>query len=143
MDNYHIHPLEPLRFPLVARFYKTHYPPGKPKKDERIWVIDGPSGLCGAVRFQQRLEYQLLTGMLLHPDLRGTGLSHRLLDAVQETLCQRPSFCLAFRPLTTLYAQHGFTPVDHHVLPDDLAARLHRYCQSGKNLVAMEYSPKA
>ncbi|SIO24672.1 GNAT family N-acetyltransferase [Salinivibrio sp. ES.052] len=140
MDNYHIHSLEPLRFPLVARFYKTHYPPGKPKKDELIWVIDAPNGICGAVRFQQRQDYQLLTGMLLHPHLRGTGLSHHLLDAVQPILAQRPSFCLAFRPLTTLYAQHGFICADSHDLPDDLASRYRSYCQSGKDLVAMRHT---
>ncbi|WBA08529.1 GNAT family N-acetyltransferase [Salinivibrio kushneri] len=143
MDNYHIHPLEPLRFPLVARFYKTYYPPGKPKKDEHIWVVDGPSGLCGAVRFQQRQEYQLLTGMLLHPQLRGSGLSHQLLDAVRPLLAQRPSFCLAFRPLTTLYVQHGFNSVDTQALPEELAMRYQSYCHSGKDLVAMQYTPKA
>jgi len=143
MDNYRIHPLEPLRFPLVARLYKTHYPPGKPKKDEIIWVIDGPNGLCGAVRFQQRPTYQLLTGMLISPALRGTGLSDRLLTDVQETIAAKPCFCLAFRHLTGLYARHGFDVVEREALPEDLATRFDSYCHAGKDLVAMAYQGKA
>lgn len=140
MDKYQISPLDPLRFPLVNRFYKTYYPAGKPKKDEVIWTAQGKSGLCAAVRFKRFGENQLLTGMLVHPDLRGSGLSHELLQAVRNQVIEKPCYCLAYRHLVSLYQQHGFEVIDAANLPGDVEDRFHSYCNSGKDLVSMAYT---
>lgn len=139
MSKLRFHPLEPLRFPLINRFYKSHYPAGKAKKDEIIWVGEHTSGIICCVRFKQFDHYQLLTGMLVHPEQRGTGIAKLLLTATQEQLTRSPCFCFAFSHLEKLYQDSGFVVMPEGELPEPLASRIQRYRQSGKDLIAMQY----
>lgn len=139
MSDYHFAPLDPLRFPLVARFYKSHYPAGKPKKDEIIWTLEDPAGLGGAVRFRQFTHYQLLTGMLLAPRLRGQMLGDRFLTAIQPQIQDKPCYCFAYRYLESLYANAGFVLIDPASLPEELRGRFQSYCHSGKDLIPMRH----
>lgn len=139
MSNLRFHPLEPLRFPLVNRFYKMYYPAGKAKKDEIIWVGEDTSGLICCVRFKQFAHEQLLTGMLVHPTHRGQGHCRALLAATRPQLLSKPCFCFAFRALEGLYRAAGFQQISDNALPEALASRIKRYRQSGKDLVAMQF----
>lgn len=144
MTPYRFERLNPLRFPLVARFYKTHYPSGAPRKDEVIWTAEGEKGLCGAVRFRQfdTDRFQLLTGMLIAPELRRQKLGVALLEAVQEQIDLVPCYCLAFRHLVPLYQQAGFNVIDVQALPASLKGRYISYCNSGKDLVPMMFASR-
>ncbi|MFD2177576.1 GNAT family N-acetyltransferase [Veronia pacifica] len=139
MNDLRFSSLNPLRFPLVMRLYKTHYPAGKPKKDEVIWTGEGTTGLTAAVRFRQFSEFQLLTGMLVIPESRGKGVAEALLSACQSQIICRPCFCLAFRYLVPLYQRAGFDVIERDALPNDLSGRFDSYCHSGKDLVPMKF----
>ncbi|MCW8332183.1 GNAT family N-acetyltransferase [Photobacterium sp. SDRW27] len=139
MSKISFHPLEPLRFPLINRFYKSHYPAGKAKKDEIIWVGENSSGIISCVRFKQFEHFQLLTGMLVHPDLRGNGIAKQLLTAINEQTTDLPCFCFAFSHLEKLYQDAGFVVISDSDLPESLASRIKRYRLSGKDLTPMCY----
>jgi len=139
MSKIRFHPLEPLRFPLINRFYKSYYPAGKAKKDEIIWLGENTSRIICCVRFKQFEHYQLLTGMLVHPELRGSGIAKQLLTATNDQLTHIPCFCFAFSHLEKLYQDSGFTVILDSELPEPLASRIQRYRLSGKELTPMRY----
>lgn len=139
MSKIRFHLLEPLRFPLINRFYKSHYPAGKAKRDEIIWVGENTSGIICCVRFKQFEHYQLLTGMLVHPGLRNCGIAKQLITATNEQLTHSPCFCFAFSHLEKLYQDSGFAVIADNELPEPLANRIQRYRLSGKELIAMRY----
>ncbi|SKA69896.1 hypothetical protein SAMN02745132_04518 [Enterovibrio nigricans DSM 22720] len=142
MPDFRFTPLDPLRFPIVTRFYKCYYPAGKPKKDEVIWTAESNDvGLCGAVRFKQFHSFQLLTGMVITPPLRGQNLGIMFLDAVSKQTLSKPCYCLAYRSLTPLYETAGFRIIEINDLPSELQGRYISYCNSGKDLIPMGHFP--
>ncbi|UJF19194.1 GNAT family N-acetyltransferase [Vibrio sp. SS-MA-C1-2] len=139
-SDYRFHLLEPLRFPLVTRLYKNHYPAGKPKKDETIWIGESNKGIVSAVRYKRVTDsIQLLTGMLVIPELRGEGVADQLLIATKSVTEEKICYCFAYRYLVPLYQRHQFVEINAEQLPPELASRFHSYCQSGKDLVPMIY----
>ncbi|MCQ1061305.1 GNAT family N-acetyltransferase [Photobacterium sp. DNB23_23_1] len=143
MSKLRFHPLETLRFPLINRFYKSYYPAGKAKKDEVIWIGENNKGIQACVRFKQFDQYQLLTGMLVHPALRSQGLGLALLDACHGQLTASPSYCFAFGYLEAFYQDSGFIIITDNELPEPLQSRINRYRQSGKTLTPMIYDQKS
>ncbi|WEM42162.1 GNAT family N-acetyltransferase [Photobacterium sp. DA100] len=139
MSKLRFHQLEPLRFPLINRFYKAYYPAGKAKKDEVIWIGENNKGIQACVRFKQFDSYQLLTGMLVHPELRAQGHGMALLEASKEQLEASQCYCFAFSYLETFYQSSGFVVVTDSDLPEPLRSRIERYRQSGKSLTPMLY----
>ncbi|MGF1727897.1 GNAT family N-acetyltransferase [Photobacterium nomapromontoriensis] len=144
MSKLSFHHLEPLRFPLINRFYKTYYSAGKAKKDEIIWIGENESGICCCVRFKQFDDFQLLTGMLVHPRLRGEKIGHQLLQASEQQLIHHPCYCFAFDYLESFYNTAGFSTIPDDTLPPALKSRLERYRIGGKPLIPMhyQYQPK-
>lgn len=139
MSKLRFHALEPLRFPLINRFYKSFYPAGKAKKDEVIWVGEQNGSIICCVRFKQFEQYQLLTGMLVHPEKRSAGIARQLLRASEEQIIKLPCFCFAFSYLEELYVKAGFETIPDNDLPEPLESRIRRYRQSGKDLIPMRY----
>ncbi|KDM89654.1 GNAT family N-acetyltransferase [Photobacterium galatheae] len=135
------HPLKPIRFPLINRLYKAHYPAGKAKRDEIIWIGETTSEIVTVVRFQLSDDHQLLTGMLVAPTFRQQGVGLALLEACRTQLLSRRCFCFAFSHLEPLYQKAGFIVIDEVRLPASLANRLQRYRSAGKSLIPMQYSP--
>ncbi|KLU99600.1 acyltransferase [Photobacterium aquae] len=138
MDKLSFHPLEPLRFPLVNRFYKQHYPAGKAKKDEIIWTGEDNKQICCCVRFKLFDGFQLLTGMVVAPERRGTGIGRQLLHASRPQQTLQPCYCLAFSYLEQFYESADFSRIGDHDLPEALLSRLVRYRAAGKDLIAMK-----
>ncbi|MGF1733749.1 GNAT family N-acetyltransferase [Photobacterium satsumensis] len=143
MSKLRFHPLEPLRFPLVNRFYKSYYPAGKAKKDEVIWIGEDNKGIKACVRFKQFDEYQLLTGMLVHPELRSQGHGIALLEACREQVTTSQCYCFAFSYLEEFYQESGFVIIKDNELPEPLQSRISRYRQSGKTLTPMIYDQRS
>ncbi|PSU31223.1 GNAT family N-acetyltransferase [Photobacterium lutimaris] len=143
MIKLRFHLLEPLRFPLINRFYKSYYPAGKAKKDEVIWIGEDSKGIQACVRFKQFDEYQLLTGMLVHPDHRSQGHGIALLEACNDQLTTTQCYCFAFSHLETFYQGSGFVIIKDNELPEPLQSRINRYRQSGKTLTPMIYAQRS
>ena len=139
MSKLRFHQLEPLRFPLINRFYKAYYPAGKAKKDEIIWIGEDNKGIQACVRFKQFENFQLLTGMLVHPDLRSQGQGAALLIACKTQISTQPCYCFAFSYLESFYHSAGFVTLEDNQLPESLRTRINRYRQSGKSLTPMLY----
>ena len=136
----HCAPLNPIRFPLVERFYQLNYKVSKPKKDEAIWTLEQNNNIIGAVRFCQLKQSQLLTGLAIDSQYRRQGLGLSLLQGVIPQMKQKTCYCFAYKYLQEFYQQAGFRLVEVNHLPEGLKARFERYCSSGKNLISMQWA---
>lgn len=139
MVNLEFEILDSVKLPLVQRFYKSHYPATKPKKNEVIVVARQLGEISAIVRFRPVETYQLLTGMVVHAQQRQQGIGHQLLNHCRHTHLLTHSFCFAFTWLTPFYQQHGFQIIESEHLPKSLLVLLERYQKSGKSLVPMKY----
>ncbi|HIF9431781.1 TPA: GNAT family N-acetyltransferase [Photobacterium damselae] len=138
MNTPEFHKLETLRFPLVNKLYKDHYPAGKAKRDEIIWVGEQNGTLIAAVRFKVIEESQLLTGMVVHSQYRRKNIASQFLYLLSEQLELYPCYCFALYELEGFYQRNGFITIDSSELPHPLQQRFERY-SSGKKLVPMLY----
>lgn len=141
MTKLQFQPLSPIRFPLIARFYKTHYPTSKPKSHDCIWAAENEKGIQGVVRFQRWENSQLLTGMTIATEARQQGIGHRLLEAVASQCQQLPCYCFAYAHLTAFYQKHGFQTCDLDDLPSPILEKWQQIQRSKKAVVLLEYRP--
>ncbi|NOI58439.1 GNAT family N-acetyltransferase [Vibrio coralliilyticus] len=133
-----IETFDPIKLPLVSRLYKAHYPSGKVKKDELIIVGTIDQQIVSLVRFRNIEQLRLLTGMLVIPEHRGSGLGHQLMGYCAQYVLSEHDFCFAYAHLETFYAQHNFKTIDASQLPNSLKGLFERYSLK-KQLVAMKY----
>ncbi len=131
--------LDPLKHPLVTRFYKTHYPSAKAKRDEATYVGYYQHQLVAALRLRQLENCRLLTGMVVAESYRGQGFAHQLIRYCQQQTLDQTDYCFAYPHLTHFYAQYGFAVIDVEQLPETLKNLFIRYINSGKNLIPMHY----
>lgn len=139
MTTFKFSVLDPVKIPLVKKIYKSHYPAGKPKSDERIIVATQESQIVAIVRLKSFDQYRLMTGMLVIPEYRGLGVGHQLMQYLYSNELTGNDCCFALTHLQGFYAQHGFRPLDAHALPNKLKQLFERYTASGKALIAMRY----
>lgn len=139
MNNLTIKELEAIKLPLVNKFYKDHYPSGKAKKNETIYVAYYQLEIAATVRFRNVERYRLLTGMLVAPNCRGKGIAHDLLNYCHENVLKETDYCFSYQHLTELYRSHGFTSLQPDDLPSQLQQLFIRYSNSGKKITPMQY----
>ncbi len=133
--------LDPIKQPLLKRFYKQHYPSTKPKSDELTIVAYQGYEMKGVVRFRTIADYRLLTGMAVSETSRGQGIGLQLLRYCHENILQKNDFCFSYAHLQKFYQQAQFEIVDIEELPGELKSLFIRYSQSGKNLIPMQFLP--
>ncbi len=133
-----IETLDPIKLPLISRLYKAHYPSGKAKKDELTIVGTIEQQIVSLVRFRNIEQFRLLTGMLVIPEHRGSGLGHQLMGYCAQHVLSERDFCFAYAHLETFYVQHNFETIDASQLPNSLKGLFERYSLK-KQLVAMKY----
>ncbi len=133
--------LDPIKQPLLKRFYKQHYPSTKPKSDELTIVAYDGYDIKAVVRFRTIANYRLLTGMAVSESNRGQGIGLQLLGYCQEKILQKNDFCFSYAHLQNFYEQAQFKIVDTDELPGELKSLFIRYSQSGKNLIPMQFLP--
>ena len=133
-----IEQLDPIKLPLITRLYKAYYPSAKPKKEELTLVgyVDGD--LACVTRFRIIESHRLLTGMLVIPRYRGSGLAHQLMSYCKDSVLAKGDFCFAYAHLEELYAKHNFKTIEPEQLPKHLQVMFERYSRK-KRLVAMAY----
>jgi N-acetylglutamate synthase-like GNAT family acetyltransferase len=142
MVNLEFEKLDTLKLPLVQRFYKSHYPATKPKKNELVIVARRSGDICAVVRFRPIEQFQLLTGMVVNEQYRRQGIGHQLLNYCQQDMISNQVYCFAFTWLASFYQQHDFRTIDIEQLPNSLYILFQRYQNSGKSLVPMKYVPE-
>ncbi|CAH0527306.1 GNAT family N-acetyltransferase [Vibrio hippocampi] len=139
MTSFKFSVLDPVKIPLVKKIYKSHYPAGKPKSDERIIIATQESQTVAVVRLKTVEQQRLMTGMLVIPACRGLGIAHQLMQHLKQNELTDNDYCFALAHLEGFYNQHGFQHIDTEALPNTLKQLFSRYTGSGKALVAMRY----
>ncbi len=132
--------LDPIKLPLLKRFYKLHYPGTKPKSDELTVVAYSQQSMVAVVRFRSVANYRLLTGMTVSCDSRGKGIGTELLNYCRHNILQKNDFCFSYAHLQNFYDQAHFRKIEVEALPSELKTLFIRYCQSGKDLIPMQFS---
>lgn len=120
MNNVIITQLDPVKVPLVKRFYKEHYPTGKANKSELIYSLLLDNELCGVVRFRTIEDNRLLTGMAISKQHRGKQLGSLLMAYCVKHTLTASDYCFAYAHLTNFYSRHKFLQVDPKDLPNGL-----------------------
>lgn len=131
--------VDPIKIPLIKRFYKIHYPATKVKSNDHIISATKTGALVAVVRFKPVGDDFLLTGMAVDRTLRHQGIGSRLLKHCQENSLTRNHYCFSLGHLEPFYSRFGFIPVSKQALPNDLKVLFERYTKNGKVLVPMNY----
>jgi N-acetylglutamate synthase-like GNAT family acetyltransferase len=139
MNNVIIAELDPIKVPLVKRFYKEHYPSGKANKSELIYSLTIDNQLLGVVRLRTIEQFRLLTGMAISKEYRGQQLGKQLMDFCEKNTLNEQDYCFAYAHLERFYSRHHFVKVAPQELPNSLKNLFERYTNSGKDLIPMHY----
>ncbi|MEZ9111317.1 GNAT family N-acetyltransferase [Vibrio cyclitrophicus] len=139
MNNVIITQLDPVKVPLVKRFYKEHYPTGKANKSELIYSLLLDNELCGVVRFRTIEDSRLLTGMAISKQHRGKQLGSQLMEYCEQHTLTEKDYCFTYVHLINFYTRHQFIQIDPKQLPNGLRVLYERYSNSGKDLIPMHY----
>ncbi|GEM77661.1 GNAT family N-acetyltransferase [Vibrio sagamiensis] len=139
-DSLHIEELPPLKLPLIKKLYKQYYPAGKAKSDELILTATQAGNIVALLRLKNIDCFRLLTGMLVIPDYRGTGVGKSLLAHCKQHIFKESDYCFAFSHLKSYYSQYGFKNITADELPQSLRTSFLRYVESGKDLIPMQFS---
>ena len=131
--------LNPIKLPLIKRLYKAHYPAGRAKRDELIITASIDNSIVALLRMKTVEKSRLLTGMLVVPEYRGTGVGEALLEHCTSKVFNDGDYCFAFSHLENYYAQHGFKTIESTELPNSLKMAYLRYVESGKDLIPMQF----
>ncbi|WP_375751781.1 GNAT family N-acetyltransferase [Vibrio sp. HN007] len=140
MPLIHIEKLEAIKLPIAQKLYKQHYPSGKAKSNELIYVCYSDKTLCGVVRIRPVDSYRLLTGMVVVPEFRNKGIGHALLDYCEAEVLNDNDYCFAYAHLEGFYSLNGFFTIEVNELPNPLRTLFERYSRSGKQLIPMKFT---
>ncbi len=135
-----LHWLPPDNRNEAFRFYKQFMPYSHIAQKEKLAVLfadNEQQEIIAAVRVRPIGPYQLLTGMLVHPEYRGKGIAHQMMLSLATTFANTPSFLFALPHLCDFYRQHGFES-DQQV-PAEIHALFKRYSNQGKTLCLMRH----
>ncbi|MDW6091155.1 GNAT family N-acetyltransferase [Vibrio rhizosphaerae] len=142
MDHLSFEMLDPLKLPLVQRFYKQHYPTAKPKRHESIYTASLANQFCAVVRFRNiGASFQLLTGMTVAKERRSQGIGHQLLSFCEDHVLNHNVFCFAYRHLESFYQSHHFVVQAPQALPGEINTLYQRYHHQGRDIIPMRYCP--
>jgi GNAT superfamily N-acetyltransferase len=149
----------------IKLFYRQHMPYARLAQKESVAVIhhlsppaiDGTDDIdevdisqqkiIAAVRVKPIGQYQLINGLLVHPDYRGQQLSTQLLKFIAPKLTAKNCFLFAHPWLIGLYQQQHFIVIDQNVvigqndlsaIPADITQLYRRYHSEQRPLVLMQ-----
>ncbi len=133
--------LNPIKLPLIKKLYKAYYPAGRAKRDELIITANHEGSMVALLRMKSVESFRLLTGMLVVPEYRGTGVGKALLTHCQNKVFSDGDYCFAFMHLEAYYSRYGFKTIDSSELPNSLKMAFQRYIDGGKDLIPMQFIP--
>ncbi|MGS0696323.1 GNAT family N-acetyltransferase [Shewanella sp. 0m-4] len=135
----------------VKKFYRQHMPYARLLQKESICVLtqtnsslDNYGGITSSkivasARIRPIGQLAILTGMLVHPDFRGQGVGHQLMDELASVINNDKTYIFALAHLEGFYAKHGFSAVSS--APNDIQQLFLKYQSSDKELVLMGIVP--
>ncbi|MCE3252901.1 MAG: N-acetyltransferase [Cellvibrio sp.] len=132
--------IEPVRFALVDRFYRTQGYKVKAGAGERIYAIAGEGGsfIAAARLVPQTSGHYWLRNLLVVAEWRGRGIATGLMCSLLPDLAPRGCYCFALPHLNNFYRGLGFTQNPPHC-PDDILRTYNTYRTRGRDWVLMGY----
>jgi GNAT superfamily N-acetyltransferase len=132
--------IEPVRFALVDRFYRSQGYKVKSGMNERVYTIENESdGFIAAVRLvPQSSGHYWLRNLLVATEWRGQGVATRLMCKLLPDLSSQGCYCFALPHLADFYAGLGFTQNPSHC-PEDILRTYNTYRARGRDWVLMGY----
>lgn len=136
MPSITYHHLEPIKFPLVNKYYQAQGSNNRASKNQQVVIAKNQENqIVGVARLSPIDNHWLLTGVHVAQSVRGQGIASQLVN----TLCERQSmvFTFAFEHLTALYQGCGFEIIVPADIPCELAQRFNAYVKQGRKIVVM------
>jgi GNAT superfamily N-acetyltransferase len=146
----------------IKLFYRQHMPYARLAQKEAIAVINHlnsnatdnqdrsddvnratfrPRNIIAAIRVKPIGHYQLVNGLLVHPDYRGQHHASHLLQFIAPRLKTKHCFLFAHPWLIGLYQQQHFVaiePLQISQLPAEITQLYYRYHSEERPLVLMQ-----
>ena len=141
IESYKFQQVEPGRFALVDRFYRSHGYKVKCASTERVYsLVDQSGGFIAAGRLvPQSSGHYWLRNLLVASEHRGQGLATGLMHQLLPDLAPHGCYCFALPHLTNFYTALGFTQNPPHC-PEDILRTYNTYRTRGRDWVLMGYS---
>jgi len=129
--------LEPIKTPLVNKFYNKYGARGRATKQDIIWVVYAELEMIAACRIQRRDGYLFLSTLLVAPRWRKQGIAKKLLLLLLSKQ-QEAVFTFAYQSLIDFYRSIGFNYVLTLPLPISTLFRVYKR----RNIVALQCLPE-
>lgn len=132
--------LEPVRFALADRFYRTQGYKVKCSANERVYVIANDVGnfIAAARLVPQRSGHYWLRNLLVASEWRGQGIATGLMHQLLPDLSPQGCYCFALPHLAAFYSALGFAHNPSHC-PDDIFNTYTTYRNRGRDWLLMGY----
>lgn len=132
--------IEPVRFALVDRFYRTQGYKVKCGVNELVYAIsDKDEGFIAAARLvPQSSAHYWLRNLLVASDWRGQGIATGLMQKLLPDLAPHGCYCFALPHLRDFYITLGFAQNPPHC-PEDILRTYNTYRTRGRDWVLMGY----
>lgn len=132
--------VEPERFALVDRFYRTQGYKVKCGVSERVFAIaDKDEGFIAAARLvPQSSGHYWLRNLLVTSHWRGQGIATGLMQKTLPNLAPHGCYCFALPHLTDFYTALGFVH-NPSQCPEDILRTYNTYRTRGRDWVLMGY----
>ncbi|WP_237158056.1 GNAT family N-acetyltransferase [Shewanella psychrophila] len=134
----------------VYGFYRSFMPYARISRKEQIAIFISndkqifpqasfieAEQIIAALRFRPIGEFNLLLGMLVHPDHRENGIGHQLINDVADKLKADKTYLFSLPHLVGFYRKHGFS--QDVKAPNDIERLFAKYTSQDKELVLMGY----
>lgn len=132
--------VDPVRFALVDRFYRTQGYKVKCGANERVYAIarKDEAFIAAARLVPQRSGHYWLRNLLVASDWRGQGIATGLMQKLLPDLAPRGCYCFALPHLTHFYSALDFIHNPPHC-PADILHAYNTYRSRGRDWVLMGY----
>ena len=133
MEEFIVESLEPIKYPLVNKFYQEFKVRGRAKSHDLVWVLKQGSQILAVAKVVPVEQYSLLSGVFTHPNWRGKKLATQLVKTIIASHT-KPIYTFAYTHLSTWYHSLGFKPDKAQA---ELAALFLAYRQQGRDICCM------
>lgn len=127
--------LDPIKLPLINKFYRQYGARGKAKSNEQLWVVKSGAQIVAGARIGDISGCDFLTGVLVAPEYQGKGIATKLIQALLHGR-DKPLYSFPYCHLMAMYQKLGFKALPIERLPKPLLMRFERYQKQGRNIGA-------